>query len=188
MRKRLLRIRNDFKRSTVLPLKSHLGFQQKYHQKLHLESGKKLWWPGGTNNRDTSRRKCAIVFGPTSATYEPLSMLLTPVTRDTYRQPWLTVWSGNSVLVGQIFPPDYFNCWPGGHLSPFHQFCISICVFVNFSFQCVCLVSQLQASPVWVLSHHNLCPPHHHNDQLCAHLTTRMINLIVSRQMWHVFR
>ena len=43
----------------------------------------------GTNS-DTPRRKCAIVFGPTSATYNATY----PVTRDTYGQPWLTVWSG----------------------------------------------------------------------------------------------
>ena len=56
----------------------------------------------GTNS-DTPRRKCAIVFGPTSATYNPPPNATYPVTRDTYGQPWLTVWSGTSDWSARFF-------------------------------------------------------------------------------------
>ena len=125
-----------------------LGFHLNYDQKLHLKGGNKLWWPVRTNG-DTSERKCAIVFGSASATY--------PLTRDSYGQPWLTVWLQNSGASGQIFPPDRLNCWPGGHLSPLISFSVlylNLCVWACVSMCLAC--DKPQPPSAGELSNHNL--------------------------------
>ena len=105
-----------------------LGFHLKFNQKLHLKGGNKLWWPVRTNG-DTSERKCAIVFGSASATY--------PLTRDSYGQPWLTVWLQNSgffhLTASTADQAVTFHLW-----SVF-LFYISTCVY-ELVFQCVWLV------------------------------------------------